>query len=69
MQDPVAVAKFNSMLKPAADFSDSVRIPFNDLRVANWWTDRFNVPPQDVKPDVGKAIAIDIDMPFASIPK
>jgi diguanylate cyclase (GGDEF)-like protein len=66
MQDTVAAAKFNSRLTSAADFSQAVQIPLDELRVADWWIDRFKVPPQDVKPDVSKAIAIGIDMPFAS---
>jgi diguanylate cyclase (GGDEF)-like protein len=63
-QDIIAAAKFNSVSIPANNFTQLVKIPLQDLRVADWWIENNQIPPFDVKPDVRKVIAFGIDMPY-----
>lgn len=65
-QDAIGNGKFNSMTIASSSFKQIVTIPFSDLRVADWWVDDNQIPPEDIKPDVSQAIAIGIDLPYPS---
>lgn len=57
-------AKFNSISKVTSEFDSLVSVPLNDLRVADWWIDDNQIPPDKIKPDVSQAVAIGIDLPY-----
>jgi len=65
-QDAIAKAKFNSLSKNSKDFEQVSYIPFNELRVADWWIDDNQIPPENIKPDVSKVIAVGLDLPYTS---
>lgn len=64
IKDVIGQAKFNSISKSVKDFQDTTHISFNDLRVADWWIDNNQIPPEDIKPDVSKIIAVGFDLPY-----
>lgn len=66
MQYVIGKAKFNSMSKAANDFKQVAYIPFDQLRVADWWIDDNQIPPEDVNPDLDKVIAVGLDIPYPS---
>lgn len=39
IQDVINKAKFNSLSKASADFKQVTYVPFEQLRVADWWID------------------------------
>jgi len=64
MQDVIGKAKFNSMSKAVQDFKQVTNIPFDQLRVADWWIDDNQIPPEETKPDLDKVVAVGIDIPY-----
>ena len=67
MQDIIGKAKFNNLSKDANAFKNTVTIPFNELRVADWWIDNNQIPPEDIKTDVRNVIAIGLDIPYPNV--
>lgn len=59
----LGTAKFNGVTVRAENVNEGVSVVFDKLRVADWWIDDNHIPPEDVNPDVSKAIAIGIDIP------
>jgi diguanylate cyclase (GGDEF)-like protein len=64
MTDTIGKAKFNSISKSTLDFKQTTNIPFDQLRVADWWIDDNLIPPKDINPDVSKVIAVGLDIPY-----
>jgi diguanylate cyclase (GGDEF)-like protein len=64
MKDTIDIAKFNSISKSSKDFEQLSYIPFNKLRVADWWIDDNQIPPEETNPDVSKIIAVGLDLPY-----
>lgn len=64
--DSIGAAKFNSISTSVKEFEsgNTVTLPFNELRVADWWIDDNLIPPKDIKPDVRQAIAVGLDIPY-----
>ena len=62
--DTIGKAKFNSISKSVLDFQQTTNISFEQLRVADWWIEENQIPPESIKPDVSKVIAIGIDIPY-----
>ena len=60
---PIGKAKFNSISKATKNFEQLSYIPFAKLRLADWWIDDNQIPPEDIKPDVSQVIAVGIDLP------
>jgi diguanylate cyclase (GGDEF)-like protein len=64
MTDVIDKAKFNSISKSSQDFRQKSYVPFDELRVADWWIDDNQIPPEDTTPDVSKIIAVGLDLPY-----
>jgi diguanylate cyclase (GGDEF)-like protein len=64
MTDVIGKAKFNSISKASQDFQQISYIPFDELRVADWWLNDNQIPLEDIKPDVSKVIAVGLDIPY-----
>lgn len=62
--DPLQSGKFNSLTKHAESFNQPISIGFNNLRVSDWWIEDYKVPPNLISPDVSRAIAIGVDLPY-----
>lgn len=67
MQDTIGKAKFNSLTKAGADFNQVAEIPFDQLRVADWWIDENQIPPEDINPDLSNVIAVGFDVPYPNV--
>jgi diguanylate cyclase (GGDEF)-like protein len=65
--EEIRKAKFNSISKSSKDFQHTTNIPFDQLRVADWWIEENHIPPENIKPDVSKVIAVGIDIPHPNI--
>lgn len=64
MSDTIGKAKFNNIFKLTEDFKQPTNIPFDQLRVADWWIDDNQISPEDIKPDVSKVISVGLDIPY-----
>jgi diguanylate cyclase (GGDEF)-like protein len=67
MQDAIGKAKFNSISKDAKEFKGVAYIPFDELRVADWWIDNNQIPPEDIKPELDEVIAVGLDIPHPNV--
>ena len=63
-RDLLKSAKFNNItILPPTD-SQQISIALDELSVAEWWINDFNVPLEDRQPSISKAIALGIDIPY-----
>lgn len=62
--NPLKKAKFNNTTIRAEQGDQVVPITLNELTVAEWWVNDFDVPPENRKPSFKHVIALGIDIPY-----
>ena len=62
--DLLKKAKFNNVTVRAEQGAQLVHVDLNELTVAEWWVNDFDVPLENRKPSVKRTIALGIDIPY-----
>ncbi|MDU0353793.1 GGDEF domain-containing protein [Paraglaciecola aquimarina] len=62
-EDEIKTGKFNNVTKAATFYEQVLPIYFDQLRVADWWVNEFQVPPELVMPDVSQTISMGLGIP------